>query len=73
MEELNLWIEKMEKGIQICSLCSIHEYIQSAKKNNLEARYFPVVESGFIVYRDKIIFLTLEKGGTRLSLDPITA
>lgn len=73
VEEINLWLEKMEKGIQIFSLRSIDEYIECAKKNELDARYFPVIESGFILYMDKTIFLASEEGGTKLSLNPITA
>jgi len=72
VEEISLWLEKMERGIQIFSLRSIDEYIECAKKENLDARYYPVVECGFIVYRDKTIFLASEEGGTKLSLNPIT-
>ncbi len=72
VEEINLWLEKMERGIPIFSLRSIDEYMECAKKENLDARYFPVVGCGFIVYMDKTIFLTSEEEGTKLSLNPIT-
>ncbi|GIU00072.1 hypothetical protein TSL6_05780 [Sulfurovum sp. TSL6] len=72
-KEISQWLEKMEKGIPICSLRSIHEYIEYAKKKNLAADYFPVLDCGFIVYKDKTIFLTAEDGGTILSLNPMTA
>jgi len=72
-KEIDQWLEKMEKGIPICSLHSIQEYIECAKKGNLEARYLPVVDCGFIIYKDTTIFLTSEEGGTVLSLDPMSA
>lgn len=72
-EEIKECIEKIEKGIPIFSLRSIEEYIECAKKNNLDARYFPVVDCGFIVYIDKTIFLTSENNGTILSLNPISS
>lgn len=71
-KEISLWLEKVKKGIPIFSLRSIEEYIECAKKKDLDARYFPVVECGLIVYMDKTIFLTSEDGMTKLSLDPIT-
>jgi hypothetical protein len=73
LEEIDLWIETMERGIEFCSLRSIHEYIECAKENHLDASYFPIISCGFIVYRDRTIFLALENGGTRLSLNPIAA
>ena len=72
-KEINLWLKKMEKGVPICSLDTIQEYIECAKKKNLDARYFPVVDCGFIVYKDTTIFLTSQEGGTILSLNPMTA
>jgi len=72
-QEISLWLEKMEKDVPISSLRSIHEFIECAKKENLDARYFSVVECGFIVYKDTTIFLTSEEGGTVLSLNPMTA
>ena len=72
-EEIKECIETIEKGIPIFSLRSIEEYIECAKKNNLDARYFPVVDCGFIVYIDKTIFLTSENNGTILSLNPMSA
>jgi len=71
-KEISLWLEKMQKDIPICSLHSIQELIECAKKKYLDARYFPVVDCGFIVYKDTTIFLTSEEGGTILSLDPMT-
>lgn len=72
-KEIAQWLEKMQKGIPICSLYSTQEFIECAKKQNLEARYFSVVDCGFIVYKDTTIFLTSEEGGTVLSLDPMSA
>jgi len=72
-KEISLWLEKVMKGIPVFSLLSIHEYIECAKEKDLYARYFPVVDCGFIVYKDMTIFLTSEEGGTLLSLDPIVA
>lgn len=72
-KEINLWLERMETSIPICSLRSIQEYIKCAKKKGLDARYFPVVDCGFIVYKDTTIFLTSQEGGTILSLNPMTA
>jgi hypothetical protein len=72
-EEINQLLEKLEKGISICSLRSIEEFIECAKKKNLDARYFPVVNCGFIVYKDMTIYLTSEDRGTILSLNPMTA
>ena len=72
-KEIGLWLEKLEKGTPIFSLHSIEEYIECAKKKDLAARYFPVVDCGFIVYEDTTIFLTSEDGGTILSLNPMTA
>lgn len=71
-EEITQWIEKMERGMPVCSLRSIEEYIECAKKKNLDARYFPVVDCGFIVYKDTTIFLTSAERGTILSLNPMT-
>lgn len=65
-------VRKNGEGIPVFSLRSIGEYIECAKKENLDARYFPVVGCGFIVYMDKTIFLASEEGGTKLSLNPIT-
>ncbi len=59
-KEISECIDKMKKGIPIFSLHSIQEYIECAKKNNLDARYFPIVDCGFIVYKDTTIFLTSE-------------
>ena len=73
MEELSLWLEKMERDIPIFSLRSIDEYIECAKKKDLDTRYFPIVDCGFIIYKDTTIFLTSEEGGTILSLNPIRA
>lgn len=73
VEEISQWLEKMEKGIPVFSLSSINELIECAKKNHLDARYFPIVKSGFIIYKDKTIFLASEESGTKLSLNPITA
>ena len=72
-KEISQWLKKMERGIPICSLHTIQEYIECAKKKNLDARYFPVVNCGFIVYEERTIFLTAEEGGTILSLNPMTA
>ena len=72
-KEISIWLEKMEKGIPIFSLHSIKEYIECAKKEDLDARYFPVVDCGFIIYKDRTIFLTSEEGGTILSLNPMSA
>ncbi|WP_373030900.1 hypothetical protein [Sulfurovum sp.] len=71
-KEISLLVEKMEKDIPICSLHSIQELIECAKNIDLDTRYFPVVDCGFIVYKDTIIFLTSEDGVTILSLNPIT-
>ena len=72
-KEINLSLEKIKKGIPIFSLRSIKEYIECAKKKDLDARYFPVLNSGFIVYQDTTIFLTAEDGGTTLTLEPLRA
>lgn len=72
VEEINQWLEKMERGIPVFSLRPIGEYIECAKKENLDTRYFPVVKSGFIIYMDKTIFLVSEEGGTKLSLNSNT-
>lgn len=72
-KEISLWLDKVKKGIPIFSLHSIHEYIECAKKKDLDTRYFPIVDCGFIVYKDTTIFLTSDEGGTILSLNPITA
>jgi len=70
-KEINQWLDEMEKGIPICSLYSIHEYIECAKKKGLKAHYFSVVRCGFIIYKDTTIYLTSEEGGTILSTNPI--
>ncbi len=72
-KEISLCLEDMEKGTPIFSLHSIQEYIKFAKKKNVDARYFPTVDCGFIVYKDTTIFLTSQEGGTVLSLNPMTA
>jgi len=71
INELNQWLEELEKGLSIVSSASIDQYIECAQKQNLVSRYFPIVDSGFIVYKDKTIILTSEEGGTRLSIKPI--
>lgn len=71
VDEINKWLDKLEKGIPIFSLVSIDEYIKCAKEQNLVTEYFPIVDSGFIVYKDRTIILTSEEGGTRLSMKPI--
>lgn len=72
-KEISRCLENMEKGIPIFSLRSIQEYIEFAKKENLDARYFSIVDCGFIVYKDTTIFLTSQEEGTILSLNPMTA
>ena len=72
-KEISLCLVDMEKGTPIFSLHSIQEYIEFAKKKNVDARYFPTVDCGFIVYKDTTIFLTSQEGGTILSLNPMTA
>ena len=71
INELNQWLEELEKGRSIVSSASIDKYIDCAQKQNLVTRYFPIVDSGFIVYKDKTIILTSEEDGTRLTIKPI--
>lgn len=71
VNEIDQWLEKLEQGISVFSLVSIDKYIECAKEQNLVTQYFPVVDSGFIVYKDKTIILTSQEGGTRLSIKPI--
>lgn len=72
-KEIGLCLEKMEKGLPVFSFHSIQEYIECAEKEDLDARYFSVVDCGFIIYKNTTIFLASEDGGTILSLNPITA
>jgi|GEM_PF-2238330 len=69
--EINKWLEELEQGNSILSTVSIDKYIDCAQRQNLVTQYFPIVDSGFIVYKDKTIILTSEEGGTRLSIKTI--
>ncbi|TNF44406.1 MAG: hypothetical protein EP216_02140 [Epsilonproteobacteria bacterium] len=71
MNELEQCLEELEQGNSVLSFLSLDEYIQCAKEHDLITEYFPVVESGFIVYKEKTIILTSEEGGTRLSIKTI--
>lgn len=71
INEINQWLETLEQGKTVVSHVSIDRYIECAKEHNLITQYFPVVNSGFIVYEDKTIILTSEKSGTRLSIKTI--
>jgi hypothetical protein len=71
LNEIDQCLEELEHCIDVYSLFSIDKYIQYAKEHDLITQYFPVVDSGFIVYKDKTIFLTSEKVGTKLSIRTI--
>lgn len=71
IHELNQWLDISEQGISVFSGVSIDVYIDCTQKHNLTTQYFPVTDSGFIVYKDKTILLTSEEGGTRLSIKSI--
>lgn len=66
--EISLELKKMDSGISFASPYSLERYIEYAKKHNLVFRYFPIINSGFILFNDKTIFLTSEEeGATTLS------
>ena len=71
INELNQCLDELDQGLSIFSSASISRYIECAKQQNLVTNYFPIVDSGFIVYKDKTIILISEEGGTRLSVNPI--
>ena len=71
VNEIDQAFEKLNQGITVFSYFSIEKYVKCAKEQNLIAQYFPVVESGFILYKEKIIFMIAEDGGTKFSMDPI--
>jgi 5'(3')-deoxyribonucleotidase len=71
VNELNQCLEELEQGLSIFSSASIDKYIECAQKQNLVTKYFPIVDSGFIIYKDKTIILSSEEGGTRLSIKTI--
>ena len=71
INELNQWLKKLEEGHSIISSNSIDEYIKCAKEQNLTTQYFPVVDSGFIVYKEKTIILTSQQDGTKLSIKTV--
>lgn len=68
--EIKQSLEKLELGIPVFSSNTIDKYIECAKKQNFVAKYFPVVDSGFIVYKNITIFLISKDEGTILSTNP---
>lgn len=71
VDEISKWLDELEQGISVFSSASIDKYIKCAKEQNLVTKYFPVLDSGFIVYKDKTIILTSQEGGTTLSIKPM--
>ena len=71
LNEIDHNLNKLEQGYSVFSSFPIDKYIDCAKKHNLTTQYFSVIDSGFIVFKDKTIILISEEGGTRLSIKPI--
>lgn len=68
-KEISQWLEKALSEIPFSSFLSIDQFIEYAQKHNLVSRHFPILNSGFIVFNDKTIFLTSEERGTTLSTE----
>ena len=71
INEIEQNLAQLEEGLSIFTSSPIDKYIECARKQNLVTQYFPVVDSGFIVYKEKTIILTSQEGGTKLSIKTI--
>ena len=68
-KEIRLGLEKVKKGAPFISSISVQEYIEYANSQGWEARFFPALDSGFIVYKDDVVSLISKESDTILFLD----
>ncbi len=62
--EISEELHKVLSGTSFCSLTSIDQYITYAKQHDLDFRYFPVLDCGFIIFNGSSIILRTEEAGT---------
>lgn len=67
--EIRQGLDKVGSGTPFVSSASVSQYIQYADNHGFEARYFSTLNSGLILYVNKIIMLIEENGHAVLRIN----